>query len=585
MYRDVTGTTTWRFRAVSATTSTASLGREKRVRALKDQLPWVVLTALVLVLVLLAVVPLQTKAFENGAAGLGDLTEMEGLGAVVRNTLLLGVGAMAVGMVLGATVALSVYAMPRRLQSVLGFTPVLPIIIPSVAHVVGFVFLFSPENGYANVLLRMLPFIDDGSGPVNVYTPLWIIIYTGLHLSAFVYLFVYSGLKNLGTDYSRAARVNGAGTLRVLFTVTLPMLRPVFVYAGMVTFLLSLGQFTGPLILGRREGLDVITTRMFLLTSDYPVNYGLAAALGTPLLVLAFVLIFIQRRMSGDQRRFVGRGAESIEQAPVSRMTSVLATLYVLMFVTLSAVLPLIALAYVSLSPFWTGNLSLDALTLANFETLLADPRLTDAITTSLVITGLGVVIVMPIGLLVALALTNRDRIWRPLAVVLDVAASLPLAVPAALVGFGFLFAFTSPAINLYGTRTALVIGYVTIMLPYAVRYQLATLISLGQQTMEASRVAGAGPFRTFFQIVLPLARGGMAASAAIMFVLLIHEFGVSLLLRSPDSTVMSVLLYDQFSTGSYPQVAVTAIVMTALTSAGVIAALLFGGTRAMERL
>lgn len=570
---------------MSVTTSTASLAGEKRARTLKVQLPWLLLTFLVVGLVMLATVPLQTKAFENGAAGIRDLAEMEGIGAVVRNTLLLGFGAMAVGMVLGTSLALSVYAMPRRLQALLSFTPVLPIIIPSVAHVVGFVFLFSPENGYANTLLRSLPFFDGTSGPVNVYTPLWIIVYTGLHLTAFVYLFVYSGLKNLGTDYSRAARVNGAGTLRVLFTVTLPMLRPVFVYAGMVTLLLSLGQFTGPLILGRREGLDVLTTRMFLLTSEYPVNYGLAAALGTPLLFLAFFLIFVQRRMAGDQRRFVGRGADTIEQAPVSRTTSMLATVYVVTFVLLAAVLPLLALAYVSLSPFWTGKISLDGLTLANFETLLSDPRLTDAITTSLTVTGLGVLIVMPIGLLVALALTNRDRIWRPIGVVLDVAASLPLAVPAALVGFGFLFAFSSPAINLYGTRTALVIGYVTIMLPYAVRYQLATLISLGQQTMEASRVAGGGPYRTFLQIVLPLARGGMAASAAIMFVLLIHEFGVSLLLRSPDSTVLSVLLYDQFSTGSYPEVAVTAIVMTALTSAGVIAALAFGGTRAMERL
>jgi iron(III) transport system permease protein len=130
-----------------------------------------------------------------------------------------------------------------------------------------------------------------------------------------------------------------------------------------------------------------------------------------------------------------------------------------------------------------------------------------------------------------------------------------------------------------------LIIAYVTIMLPYAVRYQLATLISLGAQTTEASRVSGAGVLRTFGRIVLPLARGGMAASAAVMFVLLIHEFGVSLLLRSPDSTVMSVLLYDQFSTGSYPQVGVTAVVMTVITAAGVIAALVFGGTKAMERL
>lgn len=568
-----------------ATSTMTPARREKRIRELLGQSPWLVLTALVVLVVLVPIVPLQAEAFADGGAGLGQLLAMPGLGSVVLNTVYLGVGATAVAMVLGTTLALSVYALPRRLQSALAFTPVLPLVIPSVAHVVGFVFLFSPENGYANLLLRKLPFLAADSGPVNVYTPLWIILYTGLHLSAFVYLFVYSGLKNLGSDYGQAARANGARPLRVLLTVTLPMLRPVFVYAGTVVLLLALGQFTGPLILGRREGLDVLTTRMFVLTTDYPVNYGLAAALGTPLLLVAFVIIFLQRRIVGDQKRFVGRGAQSTGRAPVSRATSVAATIYVVGFVVLSAILPLLALGYVSLSPFWSGNLSLSYLTFDNFDRAFNDPRLLDAVSTSLWVTVVGVLVVTPLGFLVALALTNRDRIWRPLAVVVDAAAALPLAVPAALVGFGFLFAFSSPVLNLYGTGTALVIAYVTIMLPYSVRYQLTTLISLGQETTEASRVNGAGPFRTFARIVLPLTRGGLAASAAIMFVLLIHEFGVSLLLRSPDSTVMSVLLYDQFSTGLYPEVAVTAIVMTVLTALGVIAALAFGGTKAMERL
>jgi iron(III) transport system permease protein len=564
----------------------ASSRPERWRRSLAGQAPWIGLAALVTVLALIPIIPLQVRAFADGGAGIRQLLDMPGLGAVVRNTLLLGFGAMAVGMVIGTSLALSVYAMPNRLQSFLSFTPVLPMIIPSVAHVVGFVFLFSPENGYANILLRQLPFVGGGdNGPVNVYTPMWIIIYTGLHLSAFVYLFVFSGLKSLGADYNQAARVNGAGTLRVLFTVTLPMLRPVFVYAGMVSLLLSLGQFTGPLVLGRREGLDVLTTRMFVLTSDYPINYALVAALGTPLLVAALFLIFLQRRMVGDQKRFVGRGAMSMERTPASRAASFVATTYVVGFVFLSAILPLIALGYVSLSPFWSGRLSLDGLTFEHYSQAFAGAALRDAVLTSLVVTVVGVLVVMPLGLLVAIALTNKDRIWRPIAVVVDVFAALPLAVPGALVGFGFLFALSAPAVGLYGTRTALIIAYVTIMLPYAVRYQLATLISLGAQTTEASRVSGAGVLRTFGRIVLPLARGGMAASAAVMFVLLIHEFGVSLLLRSPDSTVMSVLLYDQFSTGSYPQVGVTAVVMTVITAAGVIAALVFGGTKAMERL
>jgi len=525
-------------------------------------------------------------AFSDGASGFRQLAEMSGLGSVLLNTVYLGVGATIVGLVLGTTLALAVYALPPRLRSALSFAPVLPIVVPAVAHVIGFVFLFSPENGYANTLLRATPFFDaDASGPINVYTPFWIIVYTGIHLSAFVYLFVYSGLQGLGEDYGLAAQANGAGSLRILRTITLPMLRPVFVYSGVVVFLLALGQFTGPLILGRREGLDVLTTRMYVLTVEYPINFGLVAALGTPLLVLAFFVMFVQKNLTGDQRRYVGRGAMSMERAPVGRGVTVGATAYVVAFVLLSAVLPLLALAFVAFSPFWSGDANFDKFTTAHFVRAFSDARMLESITTSLTVTLAGILIAMPVGLLIALAVTKRDRIWRPVGAVLDVAAGLPLAMPAALIGFGFLFAFSSSSVGLYGTKTALLIAYLCIMLPYAVRYQLTTLIALGPQTMEASQVSGAGALRTFFRIVLPLSRGGMAASAAVMFVLLIHEFGVSLLLRSPDSTVMSVLLFEEFSSGSYPRVAVIALIMTVITGGGVVAALAFGGSKAMERL
>jgi iron(III) transport system permease protein len=69
------------------------------------------------------------------------------------------------------------------------------------------------------------------------------------------------------------------------------------------------------------------------------------------------------------------------------------------------------------------------------------------------------------------------------------------------------------------------------------------------------------------------------------MFVLLIHEFGVSVLLRSPQVSVMSVVLFEQYDAGSYPKTAVMALVMTVLTAVGLFAAMAAGGRRALERL
>ena len=56
--------------------------------------------------------------------------------------------------------------------------------------------------------------------------------------------------------------MSGSSQLGVFFRVILPLLRPVIVYGGGVALLLGLGQFTGPLLLGRNAGINVLTTDM-----------------------------------------------------------------------------------------------------------------------------------------------------------------------------------------------------------------------------------------------------------------------------------------------------------------------------------
>jgi iron(III) transport system permease protein len=546
---------------------------------------WVLLVAVVSVLVLAPLVPLVWMAWGNGADGMRRLLELPGVLRVLRDTAVLGVGALAVGMVMGTVLALCVYSMHPRARKWLEFTPLIPMMLPAVAHVIGFVFLFSPEAGFANTALRATPFFDGSTGPVNVYTPTWIVIYTGTYLSSFAYMFVYTGLKNLGSEYALAARVNGAGSLRVLFTVTLPMLRPVLIYASIVVLLLALGQFTAPLILGRRENVDVMTTEIFRLSGEYPVDFPLAAALGTPLIAVALALVAVQRNLIGDPRRFVGKGNSTIDNRRFSPAITWLAASITTGYITLTAVLPLGALIFVAVSPYWSGTVDVSKLTFDHFSSVLSSGSLVRSIVTTLVVSIAGILLCIPLGMLVSIGIFNRDKLWRPISTLLDILANLPLAVPAALVGFGFLFAFSDPRIGLYGTQASLIIAFVAIMLPYSVRYQLTTLQSLGRETFEASQVAGANPLRTFLHVTLPLSRNGITSAAAIMFVLLTHEFAVALLLRTPGTSVMSVVLFDQYNGGSYGQGAVIALLMTLLTACGVVIALLVGGRQALARL
>ena len=94
---------------------------------------------------------------------------------------------------LGTLLAWCASRLPPHLR-ILRVIPVLPIIVPAIASVVGWAFLLSPRPGYLNAALRALPWwsgLDEG--PIDIYTVPWIVIITGIGLTAFVYLFVSAG--------------------------------------------------------------------------------------------------------------------------------------------------------------------------------------------------------------------------------------------------------------------------------------------------------------------------------------------------------------------------------------------------------
>ena len=90
---------------------------------------------------------------------------------------------------------------------------------------------------------------------------------------------------------------------------------------------------------------------------------------------------------------------------------------------------------------------------------------------------------------------------------------------------------------------------------------------------------------KTQLKIVVPLMRGTFAGAAALMFVLLTHEFAASLLVRGSQTQVMGTILYDYYENGTYPLVACISLVMVLVTGAGVAVAVLLGGSDAFKRL
>lgn len=552
-------------------------------REVAPQVGWLLIVLVVGFGVLWPILQLQWRAFIDGGSAFARMAELPRIGATIRTTVALAFLSSALAVAIGTLLAWCASLLPRQVRRVGELAPLLPLVVPAVAAVTGWIFLLSPKVGYLNIVLRKLPFLSQlEEGPFDIYSVTWIIIITGLLLSSFVYVFVFNGLKNMGQELEAAAAACGASPLRRLFTITLPLLRPSIVSSAGLVFLLGLGQFTAPLLLGRSAKIDVLTTEMFYLTTKYPIDFGLGAALGFPILVAGLVVVLLQKMALGEQRRFVVVSARAKYDM---RQTRWWAAVVIGVYLLLTTVLPLLALIFVSVSPFWSGSLDLSEPTLRHWNSVLGNRELVNAVWLSVRASVIAIAVLIPLGFAMAFALLQSTRIPTPIRLMIDFLATLPIAVPASLMGFGLLFAYSQPPIQIYGTVTVLIVTYITLMVGHSTRLQFTTLVSTGPEFLEASRASGAGPIRSLLLVLLPMARKGIGATAALTFVLLFHEFSASLMVRSARTQVIGSVMYDVWTGGVYAEVAVLALIMVVVTLLGVLlAGLVGGGTDPLQR-
>nr|BFE55612.1 iron ABC transporter permease [Dactylosporangium thailandense] len=541
---------------------------------------WWALVLVMAMLILWPLVNLEAKmATDTGA--FRRALDYPGLGTALLNTLVLAVGTVVIAVPSGTTLAWVTLRTPPRMRGVVAFLPMVPLMLPPVAKVAGWTYLLSPRTGVINQLLRETGLFSSDTGPIDIYTMAGMIAISGITLTSFVYLFVSASLRQRGVELELAASTFGANGWETFGRVTLPLLRPALTYSTGIVFLLALGQFTTPLLLGGPRNIEVISTVMYRVASAPPVDYAMGAVLAVPLLLLGVLVVVGQRWAIGDERRFVamsGRGGQ------VGTRSSWWALIPVALYLGVAVVLPLAALIVVSLVPYWSGRIDVTSFTFANWDRALSNPATQEAISTTGWAVLFTVIIVVPLGYLCALALVGRSGASRLARRSVDMLSSVSLSMPAVLLGFAFLLTYTEPPFRLYGTTAMVVVAYVSLMVPHAIRPQLSAMMTVGPEYAEAARVGGAGPLATAWRVGMPLTRTGISVAASLVVIMVVHEFAVSLMVTSPGRRVMGALLYDATNFGTAPQIAVVALLMVVVSSIGIVAAVLIGGTKSLER-
>ena len=204
----------------------------------------------------------------------------------------------------------------------------------------------------------------------------------------------------------------------------------------------------------------------------------------------------------------------------------------------------------------------------------LGNPVVTDALAVSAKTTLVAQALVLLFGTPAAFVLARRFP-GRGLLVAL---VELPLVLPPAVAGIGLLAAFGRFGLlhtSIPFTQTAVVLAVAFVASPLYVRAAIAAFEGVDANVVAASRTLGAGPARTFFRVILPLARPGLAAGAALAFARGLGEFGATIMfagsLRGVTET-LPLAVYSEFNVDFDVALAISALLVA--ISAAVLVAL-----------
>ena len=230
---------------------------------------------------------------------------LPGIGRTIFNTFVLAGGTLVLALTFGTFFGWSSGQLSPGYARVASILTTSSLFVPPIAGVIGWIFLFSPRIGYANVLLRATPFFDGRSGPVDIRSLSGIIVIDTIYLIPFVFLYVSTALRAVDPALESAAMVSGSSWIGAQFRIVLRIIRPAIIYGAVIVMLLGLGQFTVPLVLGSNQGINVITTEIFNQLEVRAIPQEVTAAfLALPLILAGFALVFLQRLGVGDVNRF-----------------------------------------------------------------------------------------------------------------------------------------------------------------------------------------------------------------------------------------------------------------------------------------
>ncbi len=459
------------------------------------------------------------------------------------NTVLLAIGTCAVSIIFGGLFAFLITRTNLAFKKYLSSIFIFPYIMPQWTLAVVWQNLFNSNavTGTSNGLLAAL---------FGIEMPIWwckglfpSLMVLGLHYAPFAYILIGGIFKNMDANLEEAATILDTPKTRIMFRITLPMVKPAILSTILLVFGSSMGSYPVPHYLG----LTTLATKYVSMNSKYTGEASILAIIMMFFGVAIMLLNQISLHSRKNYTTVTGKSGQ-ISKINLGKAGKYVFAIVLAVVTFFTSIFPIVSFAFETFLPnpgdysfLYTGNP--DNLTTKWWITsenitengmygqkgILYNNTIWHAYGGTILVSVCCALLAGTIGTLIGYAVSkNRRSKW---AGYVNSVAFLPYLMPSIAVGVAFFILFSSGKLNLFNTYTLLIIVGTVKYIPFASRSALNSMLQLSGEIEEAAIIQDIPWTKRMLRIIIPIQKSSIISGYLLPFMTCLRELSLFMLL------------------------------------------------------
>ena len=471
------------------------------------------------------------------------------------NTVLLSVGTCVVSILYGGLFAFLITRTNLAWRKYLSSIFIFPYIMPqwTLAVVWQNLFYSTKITGTSDGLLASL---------FHIYMPKWFcqglfpsLMVLGLHYAPFAYILIGGIFRNMDANLEEAATILDTPKHRIMFRITLPMVKP----AILSTILLVFGSAMGSYPVPHYMQLTTLSTKYVSMNSKYT---GEASILAIIMMLFGIAIMLLNQISLTSRKSYTTVTGKSGQISKINLGAAKYVIAIILVILTFfTSIFPIISFAFETFLPnpgdysfLYTGNVNNLTtkwwLTSENVteqgmygqKGILYNAEIWKAFGGTLWVSVCCALVAGTIGTLVGYAVAKQRRSkW---ANYVNSVAFLPYLMPSIAVGAALFVLFSSETIKLYNTYTGLIVAGTIKYIPFASRSSLNSMLQLSGEIEEAAIIQDVPWIKRMTRIIIPIQKSSIISGYLLPFMTCLRELSLFMLLCGQSKILSTMLDY-----------------------------------------